>query len=118
MMDWNDEQKKRFNDLRRRELKGKLNAAEQAELAEITTFLEQEEDRYLGPAISRMELEQAVMLERLQKLQVDNEELAKLVHQQEQLVLEARHWLADFRQRHEQIRSTYTQLTGEILTTT
>ena len=118
MMDWNDEQQKRFNDLRRRELKGKLNTAEQTELAEIIAFLEEEEARYLGPAVARMEKEQTVMMERLQKLQTDNEELAKLVHQQEQLVLEARRWLADFRQRHEQIRSTYTQLTGEILTTT
>ena len=118
MMDWNDEQQARFDDLRRRELAGTLTADEQAELAEIMAILEADEARYLGPVIARMKMEQATMQERLQKLQSDNEELAKLLHQQEQLALEARRWLSDFRQRHEHIRETYTQLTGEVLTTT
>jgi hypothetical protein len=85
MMDWNNEQQKRFDDLRRRELVGMLTADEQAKLAEMTTLLEEEEAQYLGPAVARMELEQAVMQQNLQKLQADNEELAKLLHQQEQL---------------------------------
>lgn len=116
-MNWNDKQQTRFDELRQRELTGVLTRDEQTELVEMAALIEQEEARYLGPAIARMELEQTAMRERLQKLQADNEELAKLLHQQEQLAVEARRWLADFRQRHEHIQAIYTQLTGEILTT-
>lgn len=115
-MDWNEEKQTRFDKLRQRQLTGTLTVDEQTELAEMAAMLEQEEARYLEPAIASLELEQAVTRERLQKLQADNEELAKLLHQQEQLAVEARRWLADFQQRHENIQAIYTQLTGEVLT--
>ena len=115
-MDWNEEKQTRFDKLRQRQLTGTLTVDEQTELAEMVAMVEQEESRYLEPAIASLELEQAVTRERLQKLQADNEELAKLLHQQEQLAVEARRWLADFQQRHENIQAIYTQLTGEVLT--
>lgn len=115
-MDWNEEKQTRFDKLRQRQLTGTLTVDEQTELAEIVAMLEQEEARYLEPAIARLELEQVATRERLQKLQADNEEMAKLLHQQEQLAVEARRWLADFQQRHENIQAIYTQLTGEVLT--
>ena len=118
VMDWSNAQQTRFDELRKRELSDVLTAKDKIELAEIVTSLEQEEARYLGPAVVRMEAEQAAMREQLQAMQDDNEELAKLFHQQEQLVVEARRWLADFQQRHQRIQTAYTRLTNDTLATT
>ena len=95
-MDWNEEKQTRFDELRQRQLTGTLTVDEQTELAEMVAILEQEEARYLEPAIASLELEHVTSRERWQKLQADNGELAKLLHQQEQLAVEARRWLADF----------------------
>jgi len=65
-----------------------------------------------------MRAEQIALRERLEALQADNEALARLLNQQEQLVADARQWLARFEERHRQIQQAYTQLTGEILTAT
>jgi len=112
MMKWNDVQQKRFDDLRIRDLSGALTAEEQAELAAGYAFLEQEENLYLEPAIAQMDVEQAAMRERLEIMQADNEELAA---QQEQLVVDARRWLADYTRRHKRIQQSYARLTNERL---
>ena len=115
-MNWNDKRQARFDELRLRELRGTLSTVEQTELAALIAALETAEAAYIAPAIARMEEEQSILKERLQKVQGDNEELAKLLYQQEQLAVEARRWLTEFQQRHQQIQATYTQLTGEVLT--
>lgn len=115
-MDWNDDKQARFDELRIRELHSTLNVTERTELADMLATLETSEAVYLDTTIARMEEEQKFLKERLQKVQSDNEELAKLLTQQEQLAVEARRWLNEFQQRHQQIQATYTQLTGEILT--
>lgn len=86
MMEWNDTHQKRFDELRIRDLSGTLTAEEQAELAAGYAFLEQEEKLYLEPAIAQMDVEQAAMRERLEMVQADNEKLANLFYQQEQLL--------------------------------
>jgi hypothetical protein len=93
-----------------------LSLVEKTELADFLAALETAEAAYIVPAIARMEAEQSILKERLQKMQGDNEELAKLLYQQEQLAVEARRWLTEFQQKHQQIQATYTQLTGEVLT--
>jgi hypothetical protein len=115
-MDWNDEKQARFDELRLRELRGTLSLVEKTELADFLAALETAEAAYIVPAIARMEAEQSILKERLQKMQGNNEELAKLLYQQEQLAVEARRWLTEFQQKHQQIQATYTQLTGEVLT--
>ena len=115
-MNWSDEKQARFDDLRQRELAGTLSAAEQQELEALTAMLTQAADDSLLPAITRLQREQAELEARLQQRQHENEELAKLLHQQEQLAADSRQWLRDFDRRQAQIRETYTRLTGEILT--
>ena len=116
-MNWTGEQQALFDKLRAHELAGTLTAEEQTKLVELTQALEAEEARYLSPVAARMRAEQVALRERLKALQVENEALARLLNQQEQLVADARHWLTQFEQRHRQIQQTYTRLTGEVLTT-
>lgn len=114
-MNWSDEQQTRFDELRQQELVGTLNEAGIAELATLIALLTQDADDALLSAIDRLHNEQVVLEARLQQRQQENEELAKLMHQQEQLTAESRQWLRDFDRRHAQIRKTYTRLTGEVL---
>jgi hypothetical protein len=115
-MNWNDKTQARFDELRQRELAGSLTAAEQTELAELTDWLTKTADAALETAVARLEQEQSILQERLQRRQDENEELARLLRQQEQLVAESRRWLADFEKRHRQISQAYTRLTGDALT--
>jgi len=115
-MNWTAKQQSLFDELRTRELTGTLTTEEQGRLTNLTTILEAEETRYLAPVIAQMRVEQTSLRERLETLQVGNEDLARLLNQQEQLVADARHWLAQFERRHLQIQQAYTHLTGEVLT--
>jgi hypothetical protein len=115
-MDWNEANQKRFDTLRQLELSGTLTPSEQAELDSLTNWLTETADSDLAVGIHRLEEEQIALREQLQRRYSENEELAKLLHQQEQLMVESRRWLADFDARHRQISQTYTRLTGDILT--
>ncbi len=114
-MNWTDKQQTWLDELRARKLAGTLTGEEQARLAELIALLEAEEARYLAPVAARMRAEQAALREQLETLQTGNEALARLLNQQEQLVADARHWLAQFERRHRQIQQAYTRLTGEAL---
>jgi len=116
-MSWNAERQARLDQLRTREQAGLLAASEQTELGELIAALEADEARLLAPALTHLRAEQAMLRERLSALQNENEELAHLLSQQEQLAADARHWLAQFEQRHRSIQQTYTRLTGETLST-
>lgn len=114
-MDWTDEQQSRFDNLREHDLSGSLTGEERQELDMLTTVLTEAADEALLPAITRLQREQETLEVRLQQRQSGNEELAKLLHQQERLTAESRRWLRDFDRRHAYIHKTYTQLTGEAL---
>ena len=115
-MEWSNEKQARFDDLRQRELTGTLSNTEQQELKVLTGILTQIADEALLPANERLQRELTELETRVEQRQDENEELAKLLHQQEQLTAESRQWLQDFDRRHAQIRETYARLTGEVLT--
>lgn len=117
-MNWTAEQQALFDGLRARELAGTLTSEEQARLDELTAMLEAEEARYLAPVVAQMRVNQAALRERLEVLQTENEALARLANQQEQLVADSRQWLVQFEQRHLQIQQAYTRLTGDVLAVT
>lgn len=96
----NDALNTRFSELRLKELKGTLTAAETEQLANLFKQLEDEEAAVLAPAVAAMRAEQVALRQRLLQAQTENEELASLLNQQEQLVTEARQWLAEFTSRH------------------
>ena len=114
-MTWTAEQQARLDELRTRELAGILTTDEQTLLDEMIKALEAQEARDLAPATARLRAEQAALRERLNALETENEALARLLNQQEQLVADARQWLDQFERRHSHIQQTYTRLTGEAL---
>lgn len=80
-MNWRDEKQARFDALRQHELTGTLNEAELEELEGLTTLLTQEADDALLPAIAILQREQGELESRLKQRQNENEELARLLHQ-------------------------------------
>lgn len=114
-MIWNSETQTRFDQLRIKELAGTLTAQEKVELGELVATLESDETNRLTLALDQARAEQAILRERFCTLQSENEELARLLGQQEQLVADARRWLAQFEQRHCLIQQTYARLTGQVL---
>jgi predicted nucleic acid-binding Zn-ribbon protein len=110
---WTAEIEARFHELRLRELSGALSETEKRELAQLVTVIEAEEAEQLVSVISQLQSEQAGMRTHLRVLQEENVELAKVLSQLEQLVVDARKWLAEFEHRHRLIRQSYARLTGE-----
>lgn len=115
-MTWNPELRARFDALRLAELAGSLTASEEVEFATLIRTLEAEEAQRLGPAMDRMHREENELQDQLNALQAENDELAKLLSQQQQFVADARRWLSQFDQRHLAIRQAYSRLTGQTLT--
>ena len=101
---WNAERQQRFDELRLAELSRRLNDAELAELAALTSMLEADEIGYLAPAVTQIQAEQHQLQSQLVTLQNENADLAQLLRQQQQLVADARQWLMQFEQRHRAIR--------------
>ena len=115
MLEWTKDLEERFTELRQRELSGTLNAIEEIELTNLIYSIEGDESVQLTKVIIGMSSEQTAMRLRLQSLQVDNENLAKVLNQQELLVSDARKWLEEFEKRHHIIQQSYMRLTGETL---
>jgi hypothetical protein len=111
-MSWDEEKQRQFDQLRARELEGSLSEEEQHALDALLAILDAEEARYLAPALERMDQATQQRAAQLAALQVRNEELAALVRQHEQLLREARSWLATFEQRRLVLQDRYTRLTG------
>jgi hypothetical protein len=112
-MEWNPKVEKRLTELRMKELAGTLTADEQTELNSMLMTLDLEESQMLAETTIRWQKEEALMRAKLQMLQADNEDLARLLAQQEKLAADARHWLKEFEQRHESIQNSYRRLVGE-----
>jgi hypothetical protein len=109
---WTTATEARFNELRFRELTGVLSDVEKSELAQLMESIEIEETEQLASIVTHMQSEQVAMRVRLNLLHDENTELAKVLSQLEQLVVDARKWLAEFERRHSLIRQSYAQITG------
>ncbi|MCP5101168.1 MAG: hypothetical protein GY943_36945 [Chloroflexi bacterium] len=66
-------------------------------------------------AVSKLLSNQTILQTRLNESQSNNEAIANLLSQQEQLAIEARQWLLEFSRKHQRIQQAYTQITGEAL---
>jgi hypothetical protein len=112
-MEWNSKVEKRLTELRLKELASTLTTDEQTELDGMLMALDLEESQMLAESTIRWQEEEAPIRAKLQMLQADNEELVRLLAQQEKLVTDARRWLKEFEQRHESIQNSYRRLVGE-----
>ena len=102
-MSWTKDSQARLDHLRKKELAGALTDAEQTELADRMAQVEAEEAQALGPAMNRLRAEVAKTERELSALQEQNEELARLLAQQQSLAADARRFLEQFEQRRASI---------------
>jgi hypothetical protein len=116
-MKWDELITIRFDSLRLKEITGELTLPEQVELDQLTQTLEAEEAQNLAPFFEQKQKEHKILREKLEGAQQENQGLAKLISQQEQLAADARRWLAEFDRRNAQIRQAYNRLTGETFPT-
>ncbi|MDQ2998825.1 MAG: hypothetical protein M3R61_17475 [Chloroflexota bacterium] len=115
-MAWDKDKQFRFDQLRLNELAGSITDQERAELAGLTAEIEAAEAGSLVSAFAQMHEQRVAFTEQVQRTQIENEALAMLLSQQEQLVADTHYWLAHLEQRHILIQQTYKRLTGETLT--
>ncbi len=101
----------RLDELRLKQISGALTAVEEEELVQLTEALENSES--LNKYFAHVAAENKTLQAKLEALQEENESLAQLAIQQEQLVADARRWLAEFDQRNSQIQKNYVRLTGD-----
>ncbi len=99
MTSWTKDSQAGLDRLRDRELAGVLTEPERIELAALLAQVEAEEAYVLAPAMSRLRAKVAAQEQELVVLQARNEELARLLAQQQSLTADARRFLAKFDER-------------------
>lgn len=117
-MSWTKDSQARLDHLRGKELAGSLTEPEQVELAALMAEVEAEEAQMLAPAIARLRAELGALEQELEGAQDRNEELARLLAQQQTLVADGRRFLAEFEQRRASILDTLARFVGGPLPTT
>lgn len=85
---WDEQKRRRFQELRQRQQEGGLTEAEQAELTLLVKELEASEAAYLAPATQRVRQER-------EALEEQNRNLEALIRRKEDLVRRLRDFLAE-----------------------
>jgi len=111
-MSWTKETQARLDHLREQELAGALTAAEQPELAAFMAEVEAEEAQALAPAMTRLRDDVEALTEEVRGVESRNEELARLLAQQQQLAADARRFLAEFDQRRATLLDALARVAG------
>jgi hypothetical protein len=117
-MNWTKDSQARLDSLRQKELAGTLTEPEQAELADLMAQVEADEARALAPAMHRLRGEVGDLERELGVVQGENEELARLLAQQQALAADARRFLAEFEQRRASILDGLARFAGVPVPTT
>ena len=111
-MSWTKEMQARLDHLRDKELAGALTAAEASELAALMATVEEEEAQTLAPAMTHLRDNVEALIGEVRGVESRNEELARLLAQQQQLAADARRFLAEFDQRRETILDALARVAG------
>lgn len=98
-MSWTRENQARLDHLRGKDFAAGLTTPEQAEFAALIARVEAEEAEVLAPAINHLRTEVGALTQTLATVQDENQELAKLLAQQQTLAADARGFLAEVEQR-------------------
>lgn len=118
MMSWTKDSQARLDRLRSNELAGTLTEPEQVELASLMAHVEAEEALALAPARSHLCAEVDELNHEIDSLQRENEELARLLAQQQALAADARRFFVEFEQRRSSIFEALARFAGGPLPTT
>jgi hypothetical protein len=117
-MSFTKDSQARLDCLRNKELAGTLTEPERAELAALMAQVEAEEAVVFAPAMNRLRAELGELAHELDTLQRENEELARLLAQQQALAADGRRFLAEFDQRRASILDALARFAGGPLPTT
>ena len=117
-MNWTKDSQARLDGLRQKELAGTLTEPEHVELAGLMARVEAEEAQALAPAMHRLRTEVGELEHELGAVQGENEELARLLAQQQALAADARRFLTEFELRRASILDGLARFAGVPLPTT
>jgi hypothetical protein len=117
-MSWTKDDQAKLDLLRSKELAGMLTEPERAELAGLMARVEAEEAAALAPEIARLRDEVARTADELHTIEAESDELARLMAQQQALVVDARKFLDEFDRRRASILDGLARITGGPLPTT
>jgi hypothetical protein len=117
-MSWTKDSQALLDSLRGKELAGTLTEGEQKELAALTAQIEAEEAMALAPTMSRLRVEAEALESELAAAQGENEELARLLTQQQALAADARRFLVEFEHRRAALLDALARFADGPLTTT
>lgn len=102
-MSWMKEDQTKLDLLRTKELAGTLTEPEHAELAVLMTRVEAEEAAALAPEMARLRADVAEMANELNRIEGENEALARIMAQQQTLLADTRRFLDEFDRRRASI---------------
>jgi predicted RNase H-like nuclease (RuvC/YqgF family) len=111
-MGWTRDDQIKLDSLRGKELAGTLTEPEQAELAALMARVEADEAAVLAPEMARLRIEANGLTNELGKVEAENEQLARLLAQQEALVADTRRFLDEFDRRRASILDGLARVTG------
>lgn len=114
-MSWTKDDQTRLDLLRGKELAGTLSEPERVELAALMARVEAEQALALAPEMARLRAELGERANELGKIESENDELARLMAQQETLVADARRFLDEFDRRQTSILDGLARIAGRPL---
>ncbi len=117
-MIWTKDDQARLDRLRADELAGTLTADEKVELGNLMARVESEEAQVLAPEMDRLRAEASELQSEFDAVQRRNEELARLLAQQQILAADARRFLAEFDKRQASILDALARFGREPLSST
>jgi hypothetical protein len=111
----NSDRQQRLDALRLQEAQGDLNEAERAELDALFAALDAEEAEAMRPALQRMQERQAELRREREQLAAEAAQLERVVHEQEELLADARSYLEQLRAKRAALADEYQRITGQEL---
>lgn len=111
-MSWTNDEQARLDLLRSKELAGTLTDSDQAELAGLMARVEAEEAAALAPEMGRLRDAVASTAGEIREVEAKNEELTRLLAQQQALVTDARRFLDEFDRRRATIVDGLARVSG------
>lgn len=111
-MNWTKDDQTKLDLLRGKELAGALTEPEHMELAALMARVEAEEAASLAPEMARLRAQVGETSDELSRIESENEELARLMAQQQTLVADARRFLDDFDRRRASILDGLARIAG------
>src|SRR5579862_9575499 len=112
---WDEPKRQRFQDLRHRELEGRLSEAERRELACLTQELDDMESAGLAPGIERLRAENTRLEAEARRLTEQRRQLAELLRQKQDYLERVRDLVEELESERLDLLDRFAHIVGEPL---